>query len=73
MQVLDDEQERLLAREAVEHREQRLEDARLVAAARARSRGSPSPGRSVPSSARRLGRQRGEHRVAVARERPQRA
>ena len=72
MQVLDDQQQRLLAREAVEHRQQRLEDARLLAGARALLAGGGDAREERPELGQRLRRQGGEHRVAVAGERPQR-
>ena len=69
VQVLDHEQhQRLLAREPVEHREQRLEDARLLArAARPLARAAASPGSSVASSASMSARQRGRARDRASR------
>ena len=72
MQVLDDEQHRGLAREPVEHREQRLEDPALVAgAAHALARGAEA-GQQRGQLGGDVGRQVLEDRVAVAHERAER-
>ena len=68
------EQHRLLAREPVQHGQQRLEDARLLARAHALlAGGARCPGSSVAELGQLLGPEAGEHRVGVARERAQRA
>ena len=58
MEVLDDQEQRLLAREPVEHREERLEDACLLARAHALLPG----GRDAGQERRQLGQHLGAER-----------
>ena len=73
VEVLDDQQQRLLAREPVQHGQQRLEDARLLARAHALLAGGRDAGEERGQLGQHLGPEAGEHGVGVARQRAQRA
>ena len=72
MQVLDHEQHGRLPRQAVEHRQQRFEHARLVARAAHPLRSLAEPGQQRRELRADAGGQLREHRIGVAHERAQR-